>query len=32
MLSFPDASMEQYINAEQAAERIRDGFAECFSR
>lgn len=30
MLSLPDTSMKDYIDAEQAAERIRDGFAEYF--
>lgn len=30
MLSLPDTSMSDYINAEQAAERLRDGFAEYF--
>lgn len=32
MLSMPDTSMEDYIEAEQAAERIRDGYADYFSR
>lgn len=32
MLSTPDTSMHDYIEAEQAAERLRDGFAEYFSR
>jgi aspartyl-tRNA(Asn)/glutamyl-tRNA(Gln) amidotransferase subunit A len=32
MLSLPDASMEDYIEAEQAAERLRDGYADYFSR
>ncbi|REE87568.1 amidase [Cupriavidus plantarum] len=32
MLSLPDTSMEDYIEAEQAAERLRDGYAEYFSR
>jgi aspartyl-tRNA(Asn)/glutamyl-tRNA(Gln) amidotransferase subunit A len=32
MLSLPDTSMKDYIEAEQAAERIRDGFADYFSR
>ena len=32
MLSLPDTSMDDYIDAEQAAERIRDGYAEYFSR
>ncbi|TCU16361.1 amidase [Rhizobium sullae] len=31
MLSLPDTSMKDYIDAEQAAERIRDGYADCFS-
>jgi aspartyl-tRNA(Asn)/glutamyl-tRNA(Gln) amidotransferase subunit A len=31
MLSLPDTSMSDYIEAEQAAERIRDGYAEYFS-
>ncbi len=30
MLSLPDTSMADFIDAEQAAERIRDGYAECF--
>ncbi|WP_207382699.1 amidase [Flavobacterium subsaxonicum] len=30
MLSLPDTSMKDFIEAEQAAERIRDGFAEYF--
>ena len=30
MLSLPDTLMSDYINAEQAAERLRDGFAEYF--
>ncbi|WP_294307650.1 amidase [uncultured Chryseobacterium sp.] len=30
MLSLPETSMKDYIHAEQAAERIRDGFAEYF--
>jgi aspartyl-tRNA(Asn)/glutamyl-tRNA(Gln) amidotransferase subunit A len=30
MLSLPDTSMKDFNNAEQAAERIRDGFAEYF--
>lgn len=30
MLSLPDRSMDDYIAAEQAAERIRDGYAEYF--
>lgn len=32
MLSLPDTSMADYIQAEQAAERIRDGYADLFSR
>jgi aspartyl-tRNA(Asn)/glutamyl-tRNA(Gln) amidotransferase subunit A len=32
MLSLPDTSIKDYIEAEQAAERIRDGFADYFSR
>lgn len=32
MLSLPDTSMNDYIDAEQAAERIRDGYADYFSR
>ncbi|WP_354681325.1 amidase [Cupriavidus plantarum] len=32
MLSLQDTSMEDYIEAEQAAERLRDGYAEYFSR
>lgn len=32
MLSLPDTSMQDYIEAEQAAERIRDGYADYFSR
>jgi aspartyl-tRNA(Asn)/glutamyl-tRNA(Gln) amidotransferase subunit A len=32
MLSLPDTSMTDYIDAEQAAERIRDGYADYFSR
>jgi aspartyl-tRNA(Asn)/glutamyl-tRNA(Gln) amidotransferase subunit A len=32
MLSLPDPSMKDYIDAEQAAERLRDGFADYFSR
>lgn len=31
MLSLPDTSMSDFIDAEQAAERLRDGFAEYFS-
>jgi len=30
MLAMPDTSMTDYINAEQAAERIRDGYAQYF--
>jgi aspartyl-tRNA(Asn)/glutamyl-tRNA(Gln) amidotransferase subunit A len=32
MLSLPDTSMKDYIEAEQAAERIRDGYADYFTR
>jgi aspartyl-tRNA(Asn)/glutamyl-tRNA(Gln) amidotransferase subunit A len=32
MLSLPDMSMKDYIDAEQAAERLRDGYADYFSR
>ncbi|MCY0970098.1 amidase [Chryseobacterium wangxinyae] len=32
MLSLPDTSMNDFIDAEQAAERIRDGFAEYFNK
>ncbi len=32
MLSLPDTSMNDFIDAEQAAERLRDGFAEYFQR
>ncbi|MBB3222392.1 amidase [Pseudoduganella umbonata] len=32
MLALPDTSMADYIEAEQAAERLRDGFADYFSR
>jgi aspartyl-tRNA(Asn)/glutamyl-tRNA(Gln) amidotransferase subunit A len=32
MLSLPDTSMIDYIEAEQAAERLRDGYADYFSR
>jgi aspartyl-tRNA(Asn)/glutamyl-tRNA(Gln) amidotransferase subunit A len=32
MLSLPDTSMKDYIEAEQAAERLRDGYAEYFKR
>ena len=31
MLSLPDASMKDYIDAEQAVERLRDGYADYFS-
>jgi aspartyl-tRNA(Asn)/glutamyl-tRNA(Gln) amidotransferase subunit A len=30
MLSLPDTSIKDYIDAEQAAERLRDGYAEYF--
>lgn len=30
MLSMPDTSMEDYVAAEQAAERLRDGYAAYF--
>lgn len=30
MLSLPETSMKDYIDAEQAAERLRDGYAEYF--
>jgi aspartyl-tRNA(Asn)/glutamyl-tRNA(Gln) amidotransferase subunit A len=30
MLSLPDTSMKDYIDAEQAVERLRDGYAEYF--
>lgn len=30
MLSLPDTAMKDYIDAEQAAERLRDGYAEYF--
>jgi aspartyl-tRNA(Asn)/glutamyl-tRNA(Gln) amidotransferase subunit A len=30
MLSLPDTSMEDYVAAEQAAERLRDGYAAYF--
>jgi hypothetical protein len=30
MLSLPDTSMKDFINAEQAAERLRDGFSGYF--
>lgn len=32
MLSLPDTSMTDYIDAEKAAEHIRDGYADYFSR
>jgi aspartyl-tRNA(Asn)/glutamyl-tRNA(Gln) amidotransferase subunit A len=32
MRATPDTSMEDYIQAEQAAERLKDGFAEYFQR
>lgn len=32
MLALPDTSMADYIEAEQAAERLRDGYADYFSR
>jgi aspartyl-tRNA(Asn)/glutamyl-tRNA(Gln) amidotransferase subunit A len=32
MLSLPDTSMKDYIDAEQAAERLRDGYAEYFKK
>jgi aspartyl-tRNA(Asn)/glutamyl-tRNA(Gln) amidotransferase subunit A len=32
MLSLRDTSMKDYIDAEQAAERLRDGYADYFSR
>ncbi|WP_336756084.1 amidase [Pantoea sp. USHLN298] len=32
MLSLPDTPLHDYIEAEQAAERIRDGYADYFSR
>ena len=32
MLSLPDTSMEDFIDAEQAAERLRDGFAGYFMK
>jgi aspartyl-tRNA(Asn)/glutamyl-tRNA(Gln) amidotransferase subunit A len=32
MLATPDTSMKDYIAAEQAAERLRDGFADYFKR
>jgi aspartyl-tRNA(Asn)/glutamyl-tRNA(Gln) amidotransferase subunit A len=32
MLALPDTSMKDYIDAEQAAERLRDGYAEYFQK
>lgn len=32
ILALPDTSMTDYIEAEQAAERLRDGYADYFSR
>jgi len=32
MLALPDTSMKDFIEAEQAADRLRDGFAEYFQR
>jgi aspartyl-tRNA(Asn)/glutamyl-tRNA(Gln) amidotransferase subunit A len=32
MLALPDTSMKDYIEAEQAAERLKDGFADYFQR
>jgi aspartyl-tRNA(Asn)/glutamyl-tRNA(Gln) amidotransferase subunit A len=32
MLSLPDTSMKDYIAAEQAAERLKDGYAEYFQK
>jgi aspartyl-tRNA(Asn)/glutamyl-tRNA(Gln) amidotransferase subunit A len=32
MLSLPDTSMKDFIDAEQAAERLRDGYAEYFQK
>ncbi|SES28240.1 amidase [Rhizobium sp. NFR03] len=32
MLALPDTSMKDYIDAEQVAERLRDGYADYFSR
>lgn len=32
MLATPDTSIKDYIEAEQAAERLRDGFADYFAR
>ncbi len=31
MLGLPDTSMQDYVEAEQAAERLRDGYADYFS-
>lgn len=32
MLALPDTTMKDYIDAEQAAERLRDGYAEYFTK
>ncbi|SEM70817.1 aspartyl-tRNA(Asn)/glutamyl-tRNA(Gln) amidotransferase subunit A [Bosea lupini] len=32
MLSLPDTSMADFVDAEQAAERLRDGYADYFTR
>ncbi|RRA49194.1 amidase [Acidipila sp. EB88] len=32
MLSLPDTSIEDYVEAEQAAERLKDGYAEYFQQ
>jgi aspartyl-tRNA(Asn)/glutamyl-tRNA(Gln) amidotransferase subunit A len=32
MLGLPDTSMKDYIDAEQAAERLRDGYAQYFKK
>jgi aspartyl-tRNA(Asn)/glutamyl-tRNA(Gln) amidotransferase subunit A len=32
VLSLPDTSMKDYIHAEQAAERLKDGFAQYFQK
>lgn len=32
MLALPDTPLQDYIDAEQAAERLRDGYADYFSR
>jgi aspartyl-tRNA(Asn)/glutamyl-tRNA(Gln) amidotransferase subunit A len=32
MLALPETSMKDYVEAEQAAERLKDGFAEYFKR